>query len=150
MKELMAVVLTGVFLGCGGSELPADYALPADCLPATLEPIPPTEDDPHAGMKEVYYCGTPRIELVDESGVPVLPVPDGTTVIKRATKEDQDYPWLIAHAEKVNGEWRWTEWTRNFPNEAFAEIPVGEEVCTGCHKKAKSSDWIFTPYTGLE
>ncbi len=148
MKKTSFLMAVSFVVGCAGESLPADYTIPADCLSVHEEPIPPTEDDPHDGYKYVYFCGVEASELVDEKGVPQLPYPEGTLVIKESTTEGQDYPWLIAQMEKVNGSWQWVEYTRNFADEEFVAISVSESVCTDCHKKAKASDWVFSVYTG--
>ena len=88
--------------GCAAEELPADFEPGADCIRVTIQPIPPEEDDPHDGEKHVYYCGTPQEELWGDSG-PVLPVPDGTTVLKTSRKLNQEHDWLIARAENKTG-----------------------------------------------
>ena len=140
-------ILSCLLLGCAAERLPADYQPGEGCLLATSTPLEPTEHDPHEGVKNIYYCNVNESELVID-GVPQLPYPEGTKVVKVSTKEDQDYPWLVAEMEKVSGNWTWIEYTRNFPDEEFVQIPVGEETCINCHRDAEGSDWVFTVYTG--
>jgi hypothetical protein len=147
MKYWM-IILNVLLVGCGAESLPQDFAPGEGCLLATETPLEPTHDDPHEGTKNVYYCGVEETQLVSEQGIPQLPYPEGTRILKVSTKEGQGYPWLVAEMEKVGGEWAWAEFTRNFPDEDFVKIPVGEDTCTGCHVDARDSDWVFTLYTG--
>ena len=143
-----SLILLALFLGaCSAESLPANFAPGEECLLATSTPLEPTEDDPHEGVKNVYYCGVDESMLL-EDGTPRLPYPDGTQIIKISTRHGQDYPWLVAEMLKVDGTWSWVEYTRNFADEEYVEIPVSKEVCTDCHQDARDSDWVFTIYTG--
>jgi len=142
-----ALILLSCFMLAGCSPpLPdtlGDYAV--ECILMTPEPIPPTEDDPHVGFKDVYACGISEEDLLAQMS-DGAPWPDGSMVLKESTKAHQGYPWLIATASKQAGSWEWAEYTRNFESEDFAQIPVGEDTCIDCHKKVKSSDYIYTHY----
>ena len=113
------------------------------CIRMNLEEIPPYPDDPHSGYKHVYACH-------DEDGVVLeAPYPEGTRIVKASRKSGQDFPFLIATAEKQNGEWEWTEYTRNFDGETFLKLPLAQSVCTDCHAAvADTRDWIFTEFEG--
>ncbi|MCB9733671.1 MAG: cytochrome P460 family protein [Deltaproteobacteria bacterium] len=81
-------------------------------------------------------------------GRPAPPVPGG-----RGGREgvDEGLPGLsLAHRRRPEGEggWSWAEYTRNFESEPFYKILASESVCTGCHEKARTADWIFTRYDG--
>ncbi|NUN16620.1 MAG: hypothetical protein HUU55_23585 [Myxococcales bacterium] len=131
-----------LFVSCAET-LPDDvYGYRQNCVRLNDQPIPPTDDDPHRGTKNVYACNITVSEL--EAGV--FPYPDGTLIVKESTKTGQDYTWLIATARKSGSDWSWDEYKRNFGNEDFYRIPVSESVCTDCHKKAKESDYIFTTF----
>jgi hypothetical protein len=149
VTRLFSIALIGTFLGCG-DRLPAhleDYASADNCFQMNPQPIAPTADDPHEGEKNVYVCNVLPEALIDPAGAPIFPYPEGTLIIKESRKEHQSYPWLIATAEKLDGVWKWTEYTRNFANEEFVKISVSESVCTDCHNKAKGTDFIYTIYT---
>jgi len=144
----LALALAVSFGGPACAEaLPAELADYAErCVLMNLEPIPPTADDPHLGFKDVYACGVPEAELVAPDGGPLRDYPVGAVVIKEATRSDAAAPWLVAVADKRDGAWAWAEYTRNFPDEPFLRIPASESVCTDCHQRARSTDWIFTRY----
>ena len=114
-----------------------------DCTKMNAEPLPKRADDPHEGVKDVYACNVPEADLVANE----RPFPDGTIIVKEATRSDANYPWLVATARKLDGEWQWDEYTRNFEDEDFVHIISGESVCIDCHDSAKDRDWIFTRYT---
>ena len=117
-----------------------------DCIRLNAELIPPTSSDPHFGYKNVYACNVSLETLTDPN---FTTYPDGTMIVKDSTREEQDYTWLIATAKKVNGEWEWKEYKRNFANEDFVQILAGQGVCRGCHEAvADSGDWMFTHYEG--
>ena len=134
-----------LYSGCGGP-LPSDFPdYENECILMTPTAIPPTEDDPHEGHKKVYACGITEEALIlrQENNDPY---PDGTMIIKESQKDTQSAPWLVAIAEKKNGEWEWAEYTRNFADQEYLKAPIGEDTCIGCHKDAKNADYIFTGY----
>jgi len=137
-----------VALSACGEILPADIeGFEDDCELMNRRPFPPAgDDDPHDGFKNVYACNVPLDDLEDNK----RPFPEGTIIIKTSTREGEDEPWLIATARKRDGEgvssWRWDEYTRNFEDEDFRRIPVGQSTCTDCHKDVESVDSIFTFY----
>ena len=133
-------------LSCGETIPPELLDYRARCLPMNQEPLHETEDDPHEGIKNVFACDVTLDQLLDSAGAPVYPYPDGTLIVKESQKEGQDFTWLIATAEKINGAWQWREYTRNFGSEDFVRLPVSEQVCIDCHKQVEAIDYIFTPY----
>jgi hypothetical protein len=148
VKSVLYSFLAFFVVGCG-EPLPddvKDYASSENCFQMNAAPIAPTEDDPHAGTKNVYACNVVPEDIVSDSGAPIYPYPEGTLIVKESRKKHQDYQWLIATARKKNGAWQWAEYTRNFANEEFIKILAPESVCTNCHKKALGTDYIYTVY----
>jgi len=119
-----------------------------ECLKMNCEPISVKNDDPHEGVKDVFACNVSEEALLET--LEGAPYPDGTIIVKESTRTDSDYPWLIATARKRGDSWKWDEYTRNFENEDFLRIVSGESVCTDCHDKARSRDWIFTEFVPEE
>jgi len=160
---LALLLLLLVFLGVstvsvgGGSEeavsepvvtLTVAEALPG--LPAELagyerwrqlnaEPIPPRDNDPHLGTKEVYAS----LEAVD--GV----FPEGTIVVKEGVRPGKDFVGLIAVMRKEPGanpdhnDWVFVEWAREAADEPFSVLAEGA-VCSSCHMQARDTDYVFT------
>jgi hypothetical protein len=129
---------------CGGETLPADVAdYQTRCQQMNQNPIPRYDGDPHAGTKNVYACNVDIAVLRANT----RPFPDGTVIVKNSTKENANYPWLVATARKQGGTWKWDEYTRNFEDEDFVRILASESVCTNCHEAAEHADWIFTAFT---
>ncbi len=139
--------LVAIALGCAEG-LPSDVAGYAErCVRLNAAPIPSEgDDDPHEGVKNVYACNVTPDQLRDASGQPLYPFPEGTLIVKESQREDQDYVWLIALMRKEGGSWKWTEYHRNFPDQDFGKLALKETVCTGCHAKVESLDWVYTPY----
>ncbi len=106
------------------------------------EPLPQRSDDPHEGEKNVYACGA----LASKLQANARPFDDGVVIVKESIRRDSDYPWLVSTARKTDSGWRWEEYTRNFADEPFLSIPVGENVCIDCHRRVQGADWIFTVY----
>lgn len=126
-----------------GSPLPDDIpGYQSRCARMNGQPIPRYGGDPHEGIKNVYACGVPEEQLRAN----VRPFPEGTLIVKESMREGQTFAWLIAVARKREGAWHWDEYTRNFADEDFRHILAGQSVCTGCHVRAQSVDWIFTSY----
>jgi hypothetical protein len=137
---IVVFVAVGLASACS-APLPdelADYR--TRCVRMNDQPLPEAPNDPHVGRKNVYACDVPAEDLAKHQ----RPFPDGTTIVKEAFRDGEDFNWLIAAAQKRNGRWRWNEWTRNFADEEFRHILAGESVCTGCHQRVQSLDWIFT------
>ena len=123
---------------------PQDVLDYESCLKFNTDPIEPTgDDDPHLGYKSVYGC---HVDVSELAGGPSTGYPDGTLIVKTSTREDQDFVWLLASMRKTSGRWEWAEYTRNFPDEKFARIPVEKSVCIDCHVQVEPIDWVFTSY----
>jgi hypothetical protein len=103
-------------------------------------PIGPRDSDPHLGTKNVYVSETPQA-----SGR----FPDGTIVVKEASRPGKDFIGLLATMRKQKGadpehnDWVFVEYTREGANEAFSELARGT-VCWSCHVGAAESDYVFT------
>ena len=139
MKHVPILFLLGVVAACGAS-LPDDVeGYQTRCLRLNEEPIAPYEGDPHEGWKNVYVCNLSR----DAAAGP-RPFPDGTLIVKDSRRSGEDFTWLLAIARKRQGQWDWEEYTRNFGNEEHRKLAVSESTCSDCHRKAASSDYIFT------
>lgn len=125
------------------STLPSDVpGYDSRCARMNAEPIPRYDGDPHSGTKNVYACNVEPQRLQTNE----RPFLDGTLIVKESTKEGESFIWLIATARKQGETWHWDEYTRNFADEEFRHVLAGESVCTGCHVRARSVDWIFTTY----
>jgi Cytochrome P460 len=104
------------------------------------QPIPPRESDPHNGTKNVYASKPAR---ADGS------FPNGTIVVKEATRPGADFIGLLATMRKRAGadpehnDWVFVEYTRDARSDRFAEIGRGA-VCWGCHIGAQDTDYVFT------
>lgn len=143
-----ALVAGASFLTACTDGLPADVAGYAErCLKLNVERLPLTDDDPHTGEKNVYACNVSESQLIDGDGAPIRPYPDGTLIVKEAFRDGQAYPWLVALMRKSGGAWQWAEYTRNFADQDFAELPISDTVCTDCHRQVEPIDWVFTPFT---
>jgi Cytochrome P460 len=104
------------------------------------QPIPPRESDPHNGTKNVYASKPSR---ADGS------FPNGTIVVKEATRPGADFIGLLATMRKRPGadpehnDWVFIEYTRDARSDRFAEIGRAA-VCWGCHIGAQDTDYVFT------
>lgn len=135
-----SLLLLAPLTGCADS-LPDDIADYANrCQKMNRTPLPERSDDPHRGEKNVYACGVSDEALQQNT----RPFPDGTLIVKESTRSDSSFPWLVATAEKRNGSWAWNEYSRNFETEPYLAILATESVCTDCHRRVKSADWIYT------
>ena len=99
-----------------GAGLPRQVLGYQDWLRLNEDPIPPIEDgDAHLGTKDVY--ATPR---ADRSGGAIV-YPDGTIIVKEATRPDTDFIGLVAvmrkeaGADPDHGDWVFVEYTRDGP-----------------------------------
>ena len=127
--------------------LPADTAGYEGWLKLNAEPIPPAPGgDPHRGTKNVYVNQTR--EVIAPNGQQQFPYPDGTIVVKEATRPGKDFIGLIAVMWKEAGrdpefgDWRFEEFLRNDPDAEF-RLAFQGGVCTGCHSGAAATDFVF-------
>ncbi len=134
------ILLSG---GCGDPVPSEVEGYRERCIRLNKDPIPRYDGDPHAGNKNVYACGVDMAFLMNNT----RPFPAGTMIIKESTRENEDFPWLLATTQKqAAGGWHWIEYTRNFEDEPLRRILAGQGVCTGCHKRAEPADWIYTTF----
>ena len=104
------------------------------------QPIPPRDSDPHNGTKNVFAS-----RRVGGNGR----FPNGTVVVKEATRPGADFIGLIAIMRKQRGadpahnDWIFVEYTREAANARFGLQAEGA-VCYGCHVGAADRDYVFT------
>lgn len=103
-------------------------------------PIGPRDSDPHLGTKNVYVSKKQRA-----GGR----FPNGTVVVKEASRPGKDFIGLLATMRKQRGadpehnDWVFVEYTRESRSEPFSELARGT-VCWSCHVGAAESDYVFT------
>jgi hypothetical protein len=120
--------------------LPKSIAGYGDWTKLNKASIAPRDSDPHLGTKEVYASKEMR-----STGL----FPNGTIIVKEATRPGKDFLGLIAVMRKERGadpahnDWLFVEYTRDSRKEAFAEVASGA-VCYGCHVGAEETDYVFT------
>jgi hypothetical protein len=120
--------------------LPKSIAGYRDWTKLNKASIAPRDSDPHLGTKEVYASKEMR-----STGL----FPNGTIIVKEATRPGKDFLGLIAVMRKERGadpahnDWLFVEYTRDSRKEAFAEVASGA-VCYGCHVGAEETDYVFT------
>ncbi len=127
--------------------LPADTAGYEGWLKLNAEPIPPAPGgDPHRGTKNVYVNQTR--EAIAPNGEQQFPYPDGTIVVKEATRPGKDFigliavMWKEAGSDPDAGDWRFEEFLRGAPDADF-RLAFEGGVCTGCHSGAAATDFVF-------
>lgn len=104
------------------------------------QPIPPRDSDPHNGTKNVFAS-----RRVGGNGR----FPNGTVVVKEATRPGADFIGLIAIMRKQRGadpahnDWVFVEYTREAADARFGLQAEGA-VCYGCHVGAADRDYVFT------
>ena len=128
--------------------LPDDVAGYTQWLKINAEPIPPAGGgDPHNGTKNVYVNQTR--DTIAPNGTQKFPYPDGSIVVKDATRPGKDYIGLIAIMRKKAGtdpdhnDWKFIEYVRNAPDAEFRVI-AEDGVCWGCHAQVEDIDYVFT------
>ncbi len=129
--------------------LPADTAGYEGWLKLNAQPIPPAPGgDPHRGTKNVYVNQTR--EVIAPNGEQKFPYPDGTIVVKEATRPGKDFIGLIAVMWKKAGtnpdagDWRFEEFLRGAPDAEF-RLAFEGGICIGCHSGAAATDFVFVP-----
>ena len=128
--------------------LPTDITGYEDWVRLNAEPIPPIEGgDAHLGTKDVFAS----LEA-DRSGGGFA-YPDGTVIVKHATRPDRDFIGLIAIMRKIagsdpdNNDWEFVEYARDQPGDAFSILASGS-VCSSCHMNAAGTDYVWVHTTG--
>ncbi len=128
--------------------LPDDVAGYTQWLKLNAEPIPPLGGgDPHNGTKNVYVNQTR--DTIAPNGTQEFPYPEGSIVIKEATRPGKDYIGLIAIMRKKAGtdpdqnDWKFIEYVRNAADAEFSII-AQDRICWGCHAQVKDIDYVFT------
>ena len=117
-------------------------------LKLNAEPIPPVAGgDPHNGTKNVYV--NQERDTIAPDGEQQFPYPDGSIVVKEASRPNKDYIGLIAIMRKEAGsdpdhnDWEFIEYTRNASDDEFSVLASGR-ICWGCHAKVEDEDYVFT------
>lgn len=128
--------------------LPDDVAGYTQWLKLNAEPIPPQGGgDPHNGTKNVYVNQTR--DTIAPNGTQQFPYPDGSIVVKEASRPGKDYIGLIAIMRKEAGtdpdhnDWEFTEYLRDAPDAAFS-LKFQGGICWGCHTQVEDIDYVFT------
>jgi hypothetical protein len=131
-----------------GPGLPGELVGYQDWLQLNEEPIPPNpEGDAHLGTKDVFAS-----QEADRSGG--ILYPNGTIVVKAATRPDKDFIGLVAvmrkeaGADPEHGDWIFAEYTREAPDARFEET-AADAVCWSCHGGAKQTDWVWVHTLGI-
>ena len=129
--------------------LPDDIAGYDQWLQLNDQPIPPAPGgDPHNGTKNVYVNQTR--EVIAPNGQQQFPYPDGTIVVKEATRPGKDFIGLVAVMWKEAGsnpdaaDWRFGEFLRNAPDAEF-RLAFEGGICIGCHSGVAATDFVFVP-----
>jgi hypothetical protein len=127
--------------------LPNDVAGYEKWLKLNAKPIPPRAADPHNGDKNIYV--NQARATIAPGGQQKFPYPEGSIVVKEATRPGKDFIGLIAIMRKIKGtdpahnDWMFVEYVRDGKDDAFREIAKGA-ICWGCHIGAKDTDYVFT------
>jgi hypothetical protein len=87
----------------------------------------------HSGVKNVYASRR-------RSG---SRFPNGTVVVKSIVRAGTKYVGQVAVMRKVNGRWRFVEYTREGASARFVVLAQGS-LCLSCHVRAKAGDYVFT------
>ena len=129
--------------------LPDDIAGYEGWLKLNAQPIPPAPGgDPHNGTKNVYVNQTR--EVIAPNGQQQFPYPDGTIVVKEATRPGKDFiglvavMWKEAGSNPDAGDWRFGEFLRNAPDAEF-RLAFEGGICIGCHSGVAATDFVFVP-----
>ena len=129
--------------------LPDDIAGYDQWLKLNAQPIPPAPGgDPHNGTKNVYVNQTR--EKIAPNGEQQFPYPDGTIVVKEATRPGKDFIGLVAVMWKEAGkhpdagDWRFEEYLRGASDAEF-RLAFEGGICIGCHSGAAATDFVFVP-----
>jgi hypothetical protein len=69
--------------------------------------------------------------------------PNGTVIVKTIVQSGTKYVGQVAVMRKVNGRWRFVEYTRTGPKARYTVLAQGQ-LCVSCHMQAKSNDYVFT------
>ena len=97
---------------------------------------PIRNEDPrtgHAGTKNVYVSKR-------KAGTRY---PNGAVVVKTIVDPGAKYIGKVAVMRKVNGRWRYIEYTRSGPAARYTILAQGQ-LCQSCHMQVKSNDYVFT------
>ena len=69
--------------------------------------------------------------------------PNGTVIVKTIVEPGTKFMGQFATMRKVDGRWRYIEYTRSSPTARYTVLGQGQ-FCLDCHTRVKSSDYVFT------
>jgi hypothetical protein len=69
--------------------------------------------------------------------------PNGTVIVKSIRERGATYVGQVAVMRKLNGRWRFVEYSRSSASGRFSVLAQGQ-LCVSCHVRAKSTDYVFT------
>jgi hypothetical protein len=97
------------------------------------KPITSNRLGAHSGVKNVY-ASKRRVGSK---------YPNGTVVVKTIVTPGTKYVGQFAVMRKLNGRWRFVEYSRTSAKARFTVLAQGR-LCVSCHVQAKSNDYVFT------
>jgi hypothetical protein len=97
------------------------------------KPITTNRLGAHSGVKNVYAS---RKRVGSK-------YPNGTVVVKTIVTRGTKYVGQFAVMRKLNGRWRFVEYSRTSARARFTVLAQGQ-LCVSCHVQAKSNDYVFT------
>jgi hypothetical protein len=87
----------------------------------------------HSGVKNVYAS---KRKVGSK-------YPNGTVIVKTIVQRGTKYVGQVAVMRKVNGRWRFVEYSRPSRTARYTVLAQGQ-LCLSCHMRAKSRDYVFT------
>jgi hypothetical protein len=87
----------------------------------------------HSGVKNVYAS---KRKVGSK-------YPNGTVIVKSIREAGARYVGQVAVMRKLNGRWRFVEYSRSSASGRFSVLAQGQ-LCVSCHVRAKSNDYVFT------
>ncbi|HUG63911.1 MAG TPA: cytochrome P460 family protein [Gaiellaceae bacterium] len=69
--------------------------------------------------------------------------PNGAVVVKTIVDPGTKFIGKVAVMRKVNGRWRYIEYTRSAPSRRYTVLAQGA-LCQSCHMQVRSNDYVFT------
>ena len=87
----------------------------------------------HSGVKNVYAS---KRKVRSK-------YPNGTVIVKTIVQPGTKYIGQVAVMRKVNGRWRFVEYSRPSRTARYTVLAQGQ-LCVSCHMQVKSRDYVFT------
>lgn len=101
-----------------------------------LNKSPIRNEDPrtgHAGTKNVFVSKRKVAKKY----------PNGTVVVKTIVDPGAKFIGKVAVMRKMNGRWRYIEYTRSAPSARYTILAQGA-LCQACHMQVRANDYVFT------